>query len=220
MAPSIAKRAADALSVDGEETLSQSDQSVPAPDDSTADHRGRLVAPGGVEAPDSEELRRLITEHLPTLKACARKLCRNHDDADDVVQDAIVRALQTTHPLRDRMRARSWLIGILTSTFIDRMRRRKRIVLTSEIELPDPVADEPNEPLPWENISNDDVRAAVSSLPGDVQTAYTMFALQGRPYVEIAAKLEIAKATVGTRIHRARKQLRKLLAVHLEKKKS
>jgi RNA polymerase sigma-70 factor, ECF subfamily len=220
MVLSIAKRAADALSVDGEQTRSQSDQSGPAPDVSTADHRGHLVAPGDVAAPDSEELRKLIAEHLPTLKACARKLCRNHDDADDVVQDAIVRALQTTHPLRDRMRARSWLIGIVTSTFIDRMRRRKRMVLTGEIELPDPAADEPNEPLPWESISNDDVRAAVSSLPGDVQTAYTMFALQGRPYVEIAAKLEIAKATVGTRIHRARKQLRKLLAVHLEKRKS
>ena len=58
----------------------------------------------------------------------------------------------------------------------------------------------------------DDLHAAIAELPDDVRETYRLFALERKPYAEIAKRLDIAGATVGTRIHRARRHLRDLLA--------
>ena len=80
------------------------------------------------------------------------------------------------------------------------------------------MAFEPPEPEPeveaeepWARFSLDDVRAAVAGLPDDVRDTYRMFALEGRDYTAIAAAQGIPKATVGTRLHRARRHLRAAL---------
>lgn len=76
--------------------------------------------------------------------------------------------------------------------------------------MPEPVP-EPVEPSPWDHIGMEDVRAAVERLPDDVRDTYRMFALEGSDYVAIAEAQRIPPATVGSRIFRARKQLRVLL---------
>ena len=63
----------------------------------------------------------------------------------------------------------------------------------------------------WAHLSIDDVRAAIAALPDDVRDTYRLFALEGRDYVAISALQGIPKATVGTRIMRARRKLRELL---------
>jgi RNA polymerase sigma-70 factor, ECF subfamily len=164
------------------------------------------------------ELAKAITAHLPVLRALARKLCRGHVDADDVVQDAVVRAMQTNTPLRDPRKVRAWLLAIVHKTFLDMLRRRRRrsnVILG--IDPPDVAADTPTERLAWEDISDDDVRAAIARLSEDVRTTYQMFSLEGRSYAHIASRLQIPRATVGTRILRARRQLRALLAPRAEK---
>ena len=75
----------------------------------------------------------------------------------------------------------------------------------------EPAAVTADEDPAWAHLSTDDVRAAIASLPDDVRDTYRLFALDGRDYVAIAALQNIPKATVGTRIMRARRKLRELL---------
>jgi RNA polymerase sigma factor (sigma-70 family) len=161
-------------------------------------------------------LHELIVRHLPALRSRARHLCRGQCDSEDVVQDAVVRALQAKQPLRDLRRARAWLLAILHSTFVDMLRlRRRRAELTLEIEPPEAITvEESTRPVPWDNIGQDDLCAAIARLSGDLQATYRMFAFEGRSCAEIAAIMRIPRSTVGTRLHRCRKQLRCLLATH------
>jgi len=154
----------------------------------------------------------LVAEHLPWLRVRAALLCRGHMDPDDLLQEALMRAFRAREKLRDRARVRPWLVTILTNTFLDAIRSQRRRPQQVPLEI-EPVADpdEPTEPLPWEEISNEELHAAIARLPDDVRDTYRMFTLQDKDYVEIATTLHIAKSTVGTRLLRARRQLRALL---------
>lgn len=163
------------------------------------------------EAADRRELERAIAEHLPALKARAAQLCRGYGDADDIVQEALLRAFRARRQMREIARLRGWLLTILTNTFLDSLRRRKARPGEVELQfdLPAPTVDEDDSP--WARIDLDAIRAAVAELPDDVRQTYEMFAFEGRDYTGISSALGVPKATVGTRILRARKRLRGLL---------
>jgi RNA polymerase sigma-70 factor, ECF subfamily len=150
----------------------------------------------------------LVVEFLPTLRRRACRLARTRHDADDLVQDALLRALCRRDQIRSTATARGWLLTIVWSTFLDHHRRGR----LRPVELAhDPLAPGASEEPAWGALSIDDIRAAVDRLPDDVRDAYRMFAFEGSDYVTIARVLEIPKGTVGSRIARARGQLRALL---------
>jgi RNA polymerase sigma-70 factor (ECF subfamily) len=152
----------------------------------------------------------LVALHLPALRARAIQLCRSHCDSDDVVQDALLRAFRAGSQVKDPTRIRAWLLTIVTNTFIDLTRKRRRrpdhSQLVVEVPTPDPV-----EPAPWEDFDSDDLRGAIDKLPDDVRETYRLFAVEGCDYTTIAQVQDIPPATVGTRLFRARKRLRLLL---------
>ncbi|HLL25723.1 MAG TPA: RNA polymerase sigma factor, partial [Kofleriaceae bacterium] len=159
----------------------------------------------------------LITEHLPLLQRRAVRLAGSRHDAEDIVQDALIRALRHRDQVRSAATARGWLLSIVSSTFLDQRRRRR--VRPAEVhrcaDVPAPTCgDEPA----WSSLSMADVRAAVDRLPDHLRDAYRMFELEGRDYATIAATLQIPKGTVGSRIARARKLLRDLLETCLPRK--
>ncbi len=158
-------------------------------------------------APSFEDL---VAEHLPRLRRRAARMCRGHRDADDVVQDALMRAFRSRASLRSPDRAGGWLLAIVGSTFLDGCRRRR--VRPREVELPfEPAAALPDDAPAWADLSIDDVRAAVERLPDDVRDTFRMFAFDGHDHAHIARVLGIPRSTVGTRVHRARRHLRALL---------
>lgn len=169
---------------------------------------------GGLSAGDTLDMRALVVAHLPVLEKRARQLCRGQLDADDVVQDAILRALESRHPprsLRDPAKVRAWFHRVVHSTFVDAVRsRRRRREECLETEPPDLPAEEPTRP-PWDHITEEQLHAAVSHLSDQLRVAYRMFELEGCSSAEIAAALAIRSSTVGTRVLRARRQLRALL---------
>ena len=75
-------------------------------------------------------------------------------------------------------------------------------------------AEEGDAPI-WSAITTEDVRRAAANLPDDLREVYVMFALEGRSYIEVAGMLGIPKATVGTRLSRARARLKELLTARL-----
>lgn len=158
----------------------------------------------------------LIAPHLSPLRVRARQLCRSTYDADDLLQDTLLRAFRARNQVQDATRVRGWLLKILTHAFIDAVRLRQRrpqtVSLVVAAEVP---ASVPDQPEPWQDIGVDDVRAAIERLTEDVRETYRMSAIEGRDHATIARLQKIATATVGTRVFRARKQLRVLLAAAL-----
>lgn len=179
----------------------------------SADDRGPGRAEGDGPG-DRRAFEALLAEHLSGLRARARQLCRTRLDPDDLVQDALVRAFRSRAQLRDPACARSWLMSIIMNTFLDALRRQQARVQADPIEgeLVVP-GEEPSEPLPWQRISREALHDAIGRLPDDVRETYRLFAVDGRDYVAIADAQGIPKGTVGTRIMRARRKLREILAV-------
>jgi RNA polymerase sigma-70 factor, ECF subfamily len=151
-----------------------------------------------------------ICEHDALLRGLARRLCGNPADADDLVHDAYERALRAWGRYVDRGNLRSWLAAIVHNVFIDRCRKVKRTPRSEQVEQLELAAAEPPPPPRWAQVSNDAVAAALGELGADFRRVYELHAL-GRSYDEIASELGIARATVGTRLVRARKKLKESL---------
>lgn len=165
--------------------------------------------------PGPEAARRILAEQLPILRIVARGLSRDAAEIEDLVQDAYEKALRAIDTMDVRANPRGWMVTILHNLHIDRCRRRARMkphVPADEVPI---AAPEAVEAPAWSAISADDVRRAAAKLPEELRTTYTMFALDGRSYLEVAEALGIPKATVGTRLSRARARLKDLLMAEL-----
>lgn len=163
----------------------------------------------------ADAARRLLAEQLPILRLVARGLCRDAAEVEDLVQDVYEKALRAIATMDPAANPRGWMVTILHNLHIDRCRRRARMrphVPHDEVPL---AAPEAIEAPAWASMSAADVRRAAARLPEELRVTYTMFALEGRSYQEVAEALGIPKATVGTRLSRARARLKEILSAEL-----
>ena len=177
-----------------------------------------MIPAAPVPAPDPA--RRILTEQLPILRAVARNLVRNSNEVEDLVQDVYERALRQLERIDLTANPRGWMITVLHNLHIDRCRQRARQrphVPHDDLPLAMP---EEREPPFWSAITADDVRRVAEQLPRELREPYIMFALDGRSYIDVAEALGIPKATVGTRLSRARARLKELLTAELAKERS
>src|SRR6478752_1964248 len=159
-------------------------------------------------SPSVEPIRDQLIALLPRLRRFARALTRNVDDADDLVQVAVERALLHLDQLRPGTRLDSWMFGIIRNAWIDetRSRRRRDKVLAPE-ELGEQVADRSSE-APIERLS---IEAALQRLPEEQRLAVALVLIEGLAYKEAAAVLEVPIGTVTSRLARGREALEALL---------
>jgi len=149
-----------------------------------------------------------VLPHLDAAFNYARWLAKNEAEAEDVVQDACVRAVRFFSSLRDGD-ARAWLLTIVRNTWYSRVSRRGA---TTEGGL-DPSADQrpdgaldPEERLLQQH-TVERVRAAIEQLPVDYREALVLREMEGLSYKEIAAVLHVPIGTVMSRLARARERL-------------
>ncbi|MBK7534724.1 MAG: sigma-70 family RNA polymerase sigma factor [Myxococcales bacterium] len=157
-----------------------------------------------------------VREHDALLRGLARRLCGNQADADDLVHDTYERALRAWGRYMDQGNLRSWLAAILHNIFIDRCRKHKRTPRSERIEQLELAAVEPTPPPQWAQVSSDSVNEALATLGPEFRRVYDLHAA-GRSYEEIATELGIPRATVGTRLVRARRRLKETLLRELGK---
>lgn len=155
---------------------------------------------------DIEELTR---RHHAYLCGLARRLCRGESDPDDLVQDLFEKLMQRVEPIPPVANERAWLSRILTNLFLDKLRRRRA---RREDPLDEPAELPPPETAWWQQLTIEQIHAALARLPADQRVTFELFSFEGRSYDAIAADLGIAKATVGSRILRVRDKLRALLS--------
>jgi RNA polymerase sigma-70 factor, ECF subfamily len=154
----------------------------------------------------------LVREHAQVLMRTALHLAGSRHEAEDLVQDTFERGLRKFSALRQDANHRAWLVRILHNRFIDQYRRRSRLPAEQPLS---PVVDvpevEPDAPPPWAGVTPEQLDTAVARLDEQFRAVYLLRVMHGLSYEEIAARLEIRKATVGTRMVRARRRLRALL---------
>ncbi|WP_297336720.1 RNA polymerase sigma factor [Algoriphagus sp.] len=154
-----------------------------------------------------------------SLKPFALKLTRDMDDANDLLQDTMVKAFTNRDKFTEGTNLKAWLYTIMKNTFItnyQRMVRRGTFVDTTDNLHYINSSDTQIENGAYGNFTMDDVQSAIGKLDEVYKTPFMMH-FRGFKYHEIADKLQIPIGTVKNRIHIARKLLKEDLAVYQHK---
>ena len=179
----------------------------------------RTDEPGaGVVAIDDPSARfvRDVMPLVDQLYRAARRYTRNAADAEDLVQETIVKAYAGFHRFNDGTNVRAWLYRILTNTWISSYRtaqRRPDEVLSADVTevWPNAGGHQSAEVAVLERMPDDEVRDALQALP-EAQRLIVYYAdVEGFRYREIAEILDVPLGTVMSRLHRGRANLRALL---------
>jgi RNA polymerase sigma factor (sigma-70 family) len=143
---------------------------------------------------------------LGPLRRYARSLTRNEAQADDLVQDTIVRAYERHGSFRPGGNLRGWLLSILHNTFIDQ--RRRQVAEFRRLKQAASLLDTAVPPEQESRVRLQQVQTAFMSLPDEQRAALHLVAIEGLSYQEAANALKIPVGTLMSRLGRARATLR------------
>lgn len=145
-----------------------------------------------------------IVELIPALRAFARTFCKDINDADDLVQETLTKALSNIHQYHPGTKMKSWLFTIMRNTFYTRVKIAKR-------EAPgvaDCVSTRPGvDPTQEWSTRGREVRAAIQRLPDQQREVLVLIGVLGMSYEDAAVICHCAIGTVKSRLNRARQNL-------------
>jgi RNA polymerase sigma-70 factor, ECF subfamily len=155
-----------------------------------------------------DDLGEQIVQLLPRLRRFARSLANSVQDADDLVQLAIERALSRSEQLRPQGELSSWMFGILRNAWIDEARARgRRTKLFVAPELGENVAD----PAASSHADTLSVQDAMARLPDEQREVISLVLVEGLSYKEAAEIVGVPVGTVTSRLARGRDSLQTML---------
>jgi RNA polymerase sigma-70 factor (ECF subfamily) len=164
-----------------------------------------------VVAHDARELHAGLVALVPELRARAMRLCGDRAAAEDVVQDAVERALRFADQYERGTNLRAWAFQILFSVFVTRWRRRRRERNGLEHLASDPCAWTVPTPFGAPDTGPGALTAAtrrkLDALPEGFRAVVIMVDLEDRSYRDAAKELGVPVGTVMSRLHRGRKLL-------------
>ncbi|MBP6334429.1 MAG: sigma-70 family RNA polymerase sigma factor [Bacteroidia bacterium] len=162
---------------------------------------------------EEKKFKYMVSEESHPLRAYALKLTHDHDDANDLVQETMLKAFVNEEKFQEGTNLKGWLYTIMKNIFINKYRRAVK----------SNIFNDPTENQYFINSTtlthrNDgegnlimkEITKAVSSLNDNLKTPFLM-SYRGYKYEEIASRLQIPLGTVKVRIHNARKELMKKL---------
>jgi RNA polymerase sigma-70 factor (ECF subfamily) len=152
-------------------------------------------------------LRAAIAVHVPSLETRALRLTRSRPDAEDLVQETVLRALRFETTFEHGTNLRAWLHQILQSVFISRCRSRTRERVALDRFACDPTLWSPTSPAPILFSVSDKVDSALRALPEKFLRVIELVDVRDYSYREAADQLGIPVGTVMSRLFRARRML-------------
>ncbi len=174
------------------------------------------------EATNRDRFEQEALEHLDALYRTALRMTRNPSDAEDLVQDALVRAYRFYDRFEQGTNFRAWLFKILTNTYINSYRRKQGRPQESSLEDTeefflynqlssdgDRVTDVEDTVL--DHLGADAIQRAIDQLPPQFRTTVQLADVEGLSYAEIAEATGVAKGTVMSRLFRGRRLLQRAL---------
>ena len=173
---------------------------------------------------DQAQFAELAMEHMGSLYTAALRMTRNPADAEDLVQETYLKAYRAFGTFQAGTNLKAWLYKILTNTFINSYRSRKRRPEQTELDdvedlylyrrlggLEAATAGRSAEEEVLEHFTESDVKAAIEALPEQFRMAVLLADVEGFSYKEIAEILDVPVGTVMSRLFRGRKALQKSL---------
>ncbi|WP_159944744.1 MULTISPECIES: sigma-70 family RNA polymerase sigma factor [unclassified Nocardiopsis] len=164
-----------------------------------------------------------VTPFADQLYPTALRMTRNPADAEDLVQETFAKAFANFHQFRAGTNLRAWLYRILTNTFINGYRKKQREprqettdeikdwqLAAAEAHTSSGMRSAENEVL--DHLPDSDIKQALSQLPEEFQEVIYLVDIEGYAYKEVAERMGTPLGTVMSRLHRARRQLREMLA--------
>ncbi len=163
--------------------------------------------------------------HLDALYATAMRLTKNGTDAEDLVQETMLKAFRYFDKYEEGTNCKAWLFRILTNTFINRYRKqqkRKEFLVDDDFRPLQERAEAPasnpfvddflNEEQVYFKLFSDEVKAALEDIPVDFRMVVILADLQDFAYKEIAEIMDCPIGTVMSRLYRGRRMLQSRLA--------
>ncbi len=166
----------------------------------------------------SEAQSRFVAENMRRVFLLIYRIVRNVDDAQDLTQEAFIKALQRQDQLKDLDKAAHWLSRIASNTAIDFLRRSGRVNFTELDEMPAPALrsrDESPEQTVLRGEHRTQLEAGLEILTERERTALVLRDVEDLPAEEVAERMNCSKATVRSHIANARVKLRR----YMERKK-
>ena len=161
-----------------------------------------------------------VSPFLQSLYGGALRMTRNPTDAEDLVQESMLKAFAAFDSFTEGTNLKAWLFRILTNTYINQYRKKQRATLqTSADELTDGQLNEVGENLGLRSaeaeamakLADGEIVDALAALPDDFRMAVYLVDIEGFSYKEAAEIMDTPVGTVMSRLSRGRKQLRELL---------
>ncbi len=165
----------------------------------------------------------VVHEHLDRLYGYCVQLCGDRTDAEDLLQDTLIRAMRSYERLRDPNAAKTWLFTIAMNCARDRWRARGRMLDTVPLEAGDPDADFSlfatiaiEDPFPYSDelhldflrlFEDEDIQAVFATMTPAFRAPLLLTTIHGFSCKEAAAILGVPLGTLLSRLHRGRKQL-------------
>ncbi len=179
----------------------------------------------GLTGDDVDLFARLLAAHQDKLYRVAYRMAGHHEDAQDLLQDALLEAYRSFKKFQRGTYFDKWLYRIMTNTFIDRQRRSKRVGRVESLDAPLPGAGEDGEAAgrdvaDWEadparvvlqNTFDEPIQRALDSLAPEFRMALVLCDVEEFSYEEAAEMMGTPVGTVRSRLHRARTALKQQL---------
>lgn len=174
----------------------------------------------------AEDKKRFQEEALPlldSLYAAALRMTRNPADAEDLVQEAMMRAYRAFNRFEPGTNLKAWLFRILTNAYINTYRKKQRepmkvsqdeveeFDLYRELKDHDPEWSVTPETIVLDGLVDTDIIQAIDDLPEQFRLAVVLSDVEGFSYAEMAEIMDVPMGTVMSRLHRGRKALQKRL---------
>ena len=160
----------------------------------------------------SEAQARFVSENMRRVFLLIYRIVGNVADAQDLTQEAFIKALQRQDQLKDLDKAAHWLSRIASNTAIDYLRRSGRVSFSDLDDMPEPVAVSTNdgpEQLLLRTERREYLESALDVLTSRERTALLLRDVEDMPAEQVAEHLSCSKATVRSHIANARVKLRK-----------
>lgn len=175
-----------------------------------------------------EEFEKVALPHHDRLYTAAFYLTKNEAEAEDLVQEAYLRAFRFFHQFEPGTNCRAWLLSILRNVFINRYRQRKQqpemvnwetidetyAAMIAEHETEDKINPET---LLFSSVMDSEVQQALKDLPEEFRTAIILVDIEELSYDEAAAIMECPVGTVRSRLSRGRRLLQVGLREYAQK---
>ncbi len=152
---------------------------------------------------DAKIFERLVIEAQDTLYRVSMSMLKNEQNAQDCVHDAILKAYENIHKLRQEEYFKTWLVRILINECKQSLKKQKR-ESSLDVELPT-ISSRDN---PYSNI---EIGEAIDSLPQKIRLVVIMFYIEDYSIDDIKRVLNIPEGTVKSRLYKGRKILKELL---------